>query len=234
MPPTSPGGDAPQTRPSRDTPQTGPDRDAPQTRPSRHTGQTGPSGGAPQPGARPLRADALRNRQRLLDTAVRAFSRQGPEVTLESIAREAGVGIGTLYRHFPTREALVEAAYRNELAKLCDAADELLTRLPPAEATRAWMDRFVDYLATKQGMADALRLVIAAGTNPYAQSRDLLVAALTRLLAAGVAAGTIRPDVDPGDVLAGLGGMSLAAQGPEQRDLAGRLLDLLMAGLRRP
>ncbi|MBM7080104.1 TetR/AcrR family transcriptional regulator [Micromonospora sp. MMS20-R1-14] len=225
VPPTSPGGDAPQTRPSRDTPQ---------TRPSHHTGQTGPSGGAPQPGARPLRADALRNRQRLLDTAVRAFSRQGPEVTLESIAREAGVGIGTLYRHFPTREALVEAAYRNELAKLCDAADELLTRLPPAEATRAWMDRFVDYLATKQGMADALRLVIAAGTNPYAQSRDLLVAALTRLLAAGVAAGTIRPDVDPGDVLAGLGGMSLAAQGPEQRDLAGRLLDLLMAGLRRP
>ncbi|MFE7875113.1 TetR/AcrR family transcriptional regulator, partial [Micromonospora humida] len=104
MPPTSPGGDAPQTGPSRDTPQTGPDRDAPQTRPSRHAGQTGPSGGAPQPGARPLRADALRNRQRLLDTAVRAFSRQGPEVTLESIAREAGVGIGTLYRHFPTRE----------------------------------------------------------------------------------------------------------------------------------
>ncbi|WP_328344200.1 TetR/AcrR family transcriptional regulator [Micromonospora sp. NBC_00421] len=187
----------------------------------------------PQTGPRPLRADALRNRQRLLDTAVRAFSRQGPAVTLDAIAREAGVGIGTLYRHFPTREALVEAAYRSELAKLCAAADELLARLPATEATRAWMDHFVDYLATKRGMADALRLVVAAGTNPYAQSRDLLMAALTRLLAAGVAAGTIRPDVDPGDVLAGLSGMSLAAQGPEQRDLAGRLLDLLMAGLRR-
>ncbi|MEH0845776.1 helix-turn-helix domain-containing protein [Micromonospora sp. CPCC 205711] len=186
----------------------------------------------PASGPRPLRADAARNRERLLDAAVRAFSRQGPEVTLDAVARDAGVGIGTLYRHFPTREALVEAAYRNELAKLCDAAVDLLDRLPPAEATRVWMDRFVDYLATKRGMADALRLVIAAGANPYAQSRDLLVAALTRLLSAGAAAGTLRADVDPGDVLAGLSGVSLAAGGPEQRDLAGRLLDLLMDGLR--
>lgn len=214
-------------------PQNRPSGDGPQNRPGDGP-QKGPAGDGPQRGTRPMRADALRNRQRLLDTAVQAFSRQGPEVTLDAIARDAGVGIGTLYRHFPTREALVEAAYRSELTKLCDAAGELLARLPAAEATRAWMDHFIDYLATKRGMADALRLVIAAGTNPYAQSRDLLVAALTRLLAAGVADGTIRPDVDPGDVLAGLSGMSLAAQGPEQRDLAGRLLDLLMAGLRRP
>ncbi|KXK58716.1 transcriptional regulator [Micromonospora rosaria] len=184
------------------------------------------------PGPRPLRADAARNRQRLLEAAVRAFSRPGAEVTLEAVARDAGVGIGTLYRHFPTREALVEAAYRSELARLCDAAGELLAQLPPDRAVRAWMDRFVDYLATKRDMADALRLVIAAGANPFAQSRDLLVAALTRLLTAGAAAGTVRADVDPADVLAGLGGVSLAAAGPAQRDLAGRLLDLLMDGLR--
>ncbi|MGN9775525.1 TetR/AcrR family transcriptional regulator [Micromonospora sp. H33] len=186
----------------------------------------------PDPAPRPLRADAQRNRERLLDAAVRAFSQAGADVTLDAIAKDAGVGIGTLYRHFPTREALVEAAYRNELAKLCDAAEELLERLPPADATRAWMDRFIDYLSTKRGMADALRLVIAAGTNPYAQSRDRLVAALTRLLSAGAAAGTVRADVDPADVLAGLSGVSLAAGGPEQRDQARRLLDLLMDGLR--
>ncbi|MEV4713348.1 TetR family transcriptional regulator [Micromonospora sp. NPDC049374] len=186
----------------------------------------------PEQPSRPLRADALRNRQRLLEAAVRAFSRSGAEVTLEQIARDAGVGIGTLYRHFPTREALVEAAYRNELERLCDSAAELLERLPPEVATRAWMDHFIDYLATKREMADALRLVIAAGTNPFAQSRDRLIAAVDRLLTAGAAAGTVRSDVDPGDVLAGLSGVSLAAGGREQRDQAQRLLDLLMDGLR--
>ncbi|MEG3637562.1 TetR/AcrR family transcriptional regulator [Micromonospora palythoicola] len=186
----------------------------------------------PEQPSRPLRADALRNRRRLLEAAVRAFSRSGAEVTLEQIARDAGVGIGTLYRHFPTREALVEAAYRNELERLCDSAAELLDQLTPEAAIRAWMDRFIDYLATKREMADALRLVIAAGTNPFAQSRDRLLAALDRLLAAGAAAGTVRSDVDPGDVLAGLSGVSLAAGGREQRDQARRLLDLLMDGLR--
>ncbi|ASW56149.1 TetR/AcrR family transcriptional regulator [Plantactinospora sp. KBS50] len=181
---------------------------------------------------RPLRADALRNRRRLLDTAVRAFSRDGAEVTLESIARDAGVGIGTLYRHFPSREALIEAAYRNELAKLCDAVPELLATLPAQAAVRAWMDRFVDYLAAKQGMADALRLAIASGANPFARSRDLLHAALGELLAAGVAAGTVRSDVAPADVLAGLSGVCLVAGEPGQRGQAGRLLDLLMDGLR--
>ncbi|MEV2240187.1 TetR family transcriptional regulator [Micromonospora sp. NPDC049891] len=186
----------------------------------------------PEQASRPLRADALRNRQRLLEAAVRAFSQAGAEVTLEQIARDAGVGIGTLYRHFPTREALVEAAYRNELERLCDSAAELLERLPPEAATRAWMDHFIDYLATKREMADALRLVIAAGTNPFAQSRDRLLAAVARLLTAGVAAGTIRSDVDPGDVLVGLNGVSLATGAREQRDQAQRLLDLLMDGLR--
>jgi AcrR family transcriptional regulator len=183
-------------------------------------------------GSRPLRADAQRNRDRLLDVAVRAFSQDGPDVTLDAIAKDAGVGIGTLYRHFPTREALIEAAYRNELARLCDAAADLLQDMPPDEATRAWMDRYIDYMTTKRGMADALRAVIASGGSPYAQSRDRLTTAITSLLQAGAAAGTLRADVQPGDVLASLSGVSLAAGEPAQRDQARRLLDLLMDGLR--
>jgi AcrR family transcriptional regulator len=184
------------------------------------------------PATRPLRADARRNRDRLLEVAVRAFSQDGSDVTLEAIAREAGVGIGTLYRHFPTREALVEAAYRSELARLCDAAADLLATMPPDRAIRTWLDRFVDYMTTKRGMAGALRAVIASGGNPYAHSRERLIAAITMLLRAGAAAGTVRPDVAPGDLLASLSGVSLAAGEPAQREQAGRILDLLMDGLR--
>jgi len=183
-------------------------------------------------GARPLRADAQRNRDRLLEAAVRAFSQDRPDVTLDAIAKDAGVGIGTLYRHFPTREALVEAAYRSELDRLCDAAADLLRDLPPDQALRAWMDRFVDYMTTKRGMADALRAVIASGGNPYAHSRDRLISAITTLLSRAAAAGTVRSDVEPADVLTSLSGVSLAAGEPAQREQARRVLDLLMDGLR--
>lgn len=181
---------------------------------------------------RPLRADARRNRDALLAAAVHAFAAEGPDVTLESVAAAAGVGIGTLYRHFPTREALVEAAYRNELARLCDSAAELLRALPPDRAVRAWMDRFVDYAVTKRGMADALRALIAAGGNPFAQTRDRLLGALRSLLDAAVAAGTVRADVVPADLLATLGGVSMAAGDAAGRDQASRVLDLVMDGLR--
>ena len=184
------------------------------------------------PAPRPLRADAQRNRDRLLAAAVEAFSQDGPDVTLEAVAKQAGVGIGTLYRHFPTRESLVEASYRNELGRLCDAAPELLRELPPDRAVRVWMDRFIDYMTTKRGMADALRMVIASGGDPFAESRDRMLASVGALLGAAAEAGTVRPDVAPGDVLAGLGGVALAAGDPSQRELAGRLLDLLMDGLR--
>ncbi|HYZ57727.1 MAG TPA: helix-turn-helix domain-containing protein [Streptosporangiaceae bacterium] len=182
--------------------------------------------------ARPLRADAQRNRDRLLEVAVRAFSHDGPDVTLDAIAKEAGVGIGTLYRHFPTREALIDAAYRNELARLCDSAGDLLHDMPPDQALRAWMDRFADYMTTKRGMGDALRALIASGGDPFSESRDQLTAAVTTLLRAGAAAGTLRSDVEPDDVLVSLSGVSLATAGPERRNQAGRLLDLLMDGLR--
>jgi AcrR family transcriptional regulator len=181
---------------------------------------------------RPVRADARRNRDRLLDAAVGAFTSNEADVTLDAIAKTAGVGIGTLYRHFPTRDALVEAAYRQELAHLCDAVPGLLRSLPPDKATRAWMDRFIDYMTTKRYMAGALQAVIASGGNPYAESRGRLIAAITTLLDAGISAGTLRSDVDPNDVLVALSGVSLAAGAPDQREQAGRLLDLLVDGLR--
>jgi AcrR family transcriptional regulator len=181
---------------------------------------------------RPLRADAQRNRDRLLAAAVRAFSGGAADATLEGIAKQAGVGIGTLYRHFPTREALIEAAYRNELAAVCDAVPELLHEHPPVAALREWMNRFVDYMTTKIGMAEALRAVIAGGANPYAQSRERLAGAIAALLGAGAADGLLRADVSADDVLIGLSGIAMAAGGPDQRGQAGRLLDLMVDGLR--
>jgi AcrR family transcriptional regulator len=181
---------------------------------------------------RPMRADAQRNREQLLAAAVAAFSREGPEVTLESVARDAGVGIGTLYRHFPSREALVDAAYRSELARLCDSVPALLDAMPADKAMRTWMDQFIEYMTTKRGMADALRKVIASGGNPFAESRTRLLAAFGALMTAGAADGTIRPDLEPADLLASMSGVSLAVGDPAQREQAGRLLDLLMDGLR--
>jgi AcrR family transcriptional regulator len=182
--------------------------------------------------ARAPRADAERNRLLLLDAAQRAFTGEGEQVALERIAKQAGVGIGTLYRHFPTRAALVEAVYRNELARLQDRADELLGELPPAQAMRVWMDRFAYYVATKRGMADTLRTLIAEGTITRTQTRAGLTAAIARMLEAGAAAGTLRDDVAPEDVLSSIVGVFLTTGAPEQRAQAGRMLDLLMDGLR--
>ena len=179
-----------------------------------------------------MRADAQRNRERLLGVAFRAFAAGDGAVTLEAVAREAGVGIGTLYRHFPTREALVEAVYRNELARLRGSADELLGSRDPDVALRAWMDRFADYVAAKRGMAETLRAVVALGAIPSSETRDGLTATIQSLLDAGAAAGTVRGDVDARDVFASLTGVFLASGAPDQRERAGRMLDLLMDGLR--
>jgi AcrR family transcriptional regulator len=186
----------------------------------------------PASGFRPRRADARRNRERLLETAVRAFAEGDTDVTLESIARDAGVGIGTLYRHFPTRDALVEAAYRSELAKLCEAAPDLLRSAPPEVALRRWLDRFVRHLEAKRGMAGALRAVVASGGQPFSETRAGLLGAIDTLLSAGARAGTLRSDVAPMDVLVSVSGILLVAGAPDQREQADRLLDLLVDGLR--
>jgi AcrR family transcriptional regulator len=180
---------------------------------------------------RPLRADAQRNREKILAAAVRMFAEQGLDATFDRIAKEAGVGSGTLYRNFPNREVLIEAAYRGELAKLCDAASDLLASLSPRRAMRAWMARFMDYATAKIGLAEALRALIDSGVNPYDRTRQLMREAVSSLLAAGVAEGSIRGDVDVADVIAGLTGIALASGTPEQRDQAERLLDLFMDGL---
>lgn len=174
-----------------------------------------------------LRADARQNQERLLTVAAEALARDGADASLKAIAQEAGVGIGTLYRRFPTREALVEAVYRAEVARLCDAAPELLTQEPPLDALREWMGRFVDFMAAKHAMADALKAVLASEDDRM-RTRFLLRDALAVLLDAGAAESVVRPGLDPYDVLMALGGVTLIAEGPEA---ARRLLALLVEGL---
>ncbi|WP_405445120.1 TetR/AcrR family transcriptional regulator [Streptomyces erythrochromogenes] len=181
---------------------------------------------------RPLRADARRNREKILTTAARLFSEQGLDAQMERIAKEAGVGSATLYRNFPTREALVEAVYRNELAHLCAAAPALLAgRNSPTEALRAWTRLFLDYVTAKYGMIDALRAIAATGGNPYGQSREMIRAAITTLMDACAAAGEIRTDIGPADIAAALEGIALTSAGAEHRRQAERLLDLTLDGL---
>ena len=175
------------------------------------------------------RADARRNREKLLTAAVELFATAGTEVSLDAVAKRAGLGIGTLYRHFPTRDALVEAAYRNEVAQLCEAAGELLAEHPPDVALAEWMDRFVAYSTTKKGMKGALQAAVAgSGSDLFAATRAQIVDAIAALLAAGVAAGTLRSDVDAEDVMRAMG----AVWQVDEEDQARRLLRLLMDGLR--
>jgi AcrR family transcriptional regulator len=181
---------------------------------------------------RPLRADARRNRESLLSAAAELFADSGTDASLEAIAKKAGVGIGTLYRHFPTRESLVEAAYRNEVDQLSAAAEELLRSHPPDEALAEWMERFVSYSATKRGMAEALQSVVASNSHLFAESKAQIVKAITTLLDAAAAAGAIRKDADPEDVLRAMGGIWLVPLEPGWQDRARRLLQLLMDGLR--
>jgi AcrR family transcriptional regulator len=179
---------------------------------------------------KPLRADARRNRERLLDAALALFVECGPDVALEAVAKRAGVGIGTLYRHFPTREALVEAAYRSEVAHLCEAAEELLRDRAPDAALAAFMDRFVDYAATKRGMKPMLMAVAESGSDVFADTREQIVGAVARLVDAGVAAGAIRSDVDAEDVLRAMGIVWSLPAGQEEQ--ARRVLGIVMDGLR--
>src|SRR5262245_39397024 len=125
-----------------------------------------------------MRADATRNREKLLDAAIELFAQQGTGASLEAVAARAGVGIGTLYRHFPTRDALVEAAYRSEVDHLCEAATELLAEHPADVALELWMERFLSYTATKRGMRDALMPIVASRTpDLWSQTRQQIIEA---------------------------------------------------------
>jgi AcrR family transcriptional regulator len=179
--------------------------------------------------AEPVRSDARRNREKLLEVATAAFSAaQGQPVSLESIARGAGVGIGTLYRHFPSREALVEAVFRAELAEVAAAAQQLLKHHPPGIALRRWMDRYASFVAAKRGMAESLHAIFDSGAMEPTQTRDSIVGAVEMLLGAGASDGTLRADVQADDVVSSLLGIFLASGSPEQ---TGRMLDLLAAGI---
>jgi AcrR family transcriptional regulator len=178
------------------------------------------------------RADARRNREKLLAAARAAFTAADDPVALEAIARDAGVGIGTLYRHFPTREALVEAVYAAELDDVTTSAPALLAQFPPEIALRAWMDRYAAFVATKRGMIDTLRAGWASGSLATPTTRERVTSAIATILAAGVRAGSLRGDVDPLDVTMMLLGACLATAANDTPEQIGRLLDLLVDALR--
>jgi AcrR family transcriptional regulator len=182
-------------------------------------------------GTRALRSDAQLNQDRVLEAAASAFGEPGADTSMKAIAKAAGVGIGTLYRRFPTREQLIDATYRNETVKLAESADSLLASHSPTDALRTWMDGFVEYILTKHGMAEALPTILATTDGLRTHSRDLLRDAIARLIEAGDEEATLRADVDPNDVLMALGGITLIADNEHQSELASRLCDLLMDAL---
>ena len=182
--------------------------------------------------ARKTRADAARNRARLLATAKAAFAAKGPNTSLDEIARTAGVGAGTLYRHFPTRDALVEAVYLNETQQLADAAGELALSHAPVEALREWMRLFVDLIVTKRVMAEALGSLAGGTSALYATTTALVTAALDLLVDRAVASGEIRLQLSPLDLLRALSGVANADAGATTGESAKQLVDLLIAGLR--
>jgi AcrR family transcriptional regulator len=186
----------------------------------------------PQP--RALRSDAARNREQLLKVATRVFASAGAETSMRAIAREAGVGIGTLYRHFPTRESLVEAVYRDQVGRLTNGARELLAELAPAVAMRRWMDLFGEWIATKNGMLDTLLAVIESGAVGHAGTRDEILNAISAILDAGRVTGDLRSDVTPEEIAASLIGIFTVAHQPGHTVTADRLLDILLDGLRPP
>ncbi|MFF7610013.1 TetR family transcriptional regulator [Streptomyces parvulus] len=188
---------------------------------------------APEPTGRPVRADARANEDRLLTAAALAFARDGAAATLKQIAKDAGVGIGTLYRRFPTREQLVDATYRYETARLAARAADLIGGLPADRALRTWMSEVLDYLAAKHGMADTLKTLLREDERLGSLTRERLTGAVEDFRLAGTAQKVIREDVPAADILTALAGVTLAAGEPHQRARAERLLDLLMDGLTR-
>jgi len=178
------------------------------------------------------RADSLRNRELLMEAAKAGFGDVGPDVSLEDIARRAGVGIGTLYRHFPSRDAIVEAVYRREVQQLADAATRLAETMAPGDALHAWMLLFVDYIATKKLIAPALGSIAGGASELYASSGARILDSITFLVERAGARGDIREDVQATDVLRALFGLTYGNADAGWEVSARRLVDVVMDGLR--
>ena len=186
-----------------------------------------------QPPARKPRTDALRNRERILEVAKAAFTRHGADASLDDIAKQASVGAGTLYRHFPTRDALIEAVYRSEVEKLAAAAHDFAVAKAPIEALRAWLLLFVDYIAAKHIIAPALNSVAGGPSRLYEGSRSLVQGAIDELVNGAKKSGEVRRDVDASDLLRAVIGVSYVGSGGDWQQSARRLVDILIAGSRR-
>jgi AcrR family transcriptional regulator len=182
--------------------------------------------------ARKPRADALRNRERILEVAKGVFTRQGANASLEEIAKQAGVGAGTLYRHFPTRDELIEGVYRNEVEKLAAAAARFAEAMPPIEALRAWMLLLVDYIAAKHIIAPALNTIAGGPSRLHQGSRTTIQGAIDELARRAKECGDLRGDLDANDLLRALIGVSHVGSGADWQQSARRLVDILIAGSR--
>jgi AcrR family transcriptional regulator len=176
------------------------------------------------------RADAARNRERILEVAKQAFTRSGADTSLDDIAKEAGVGPGTLYRHFPTREELLKAVYRTEVEKLAAAEQKFAETMPPIEALRAWLLLFVDAVATKQIIAPALNALVGDHKKVFEASYAQIHEAIRALVKRAVQSGDIRRDLDSMDLLRALVGVSNVASSPNWQQSARRLVDILVSG----
>jgi len=185
-----------------------------------------------QPAQRKPRTDALRNRRRILEGAKEAFTRHGASTSLDDIAKQAGVGAGTLYRHFPTRDALIEAVYRSEVEKLATAAHEFAAAMSPVEALRAWLLLFVDYVTAKHIIAPALNSVAGGPTKLYEGSRSLVQGAIEELVKRAKKSGDVRRDIDASDLLRAVIGVSYVSSGSDWQQSAKRLVEILIAGSR--
>ena len=161
-----------------------------------------------------------------------AFTRRGANASLDDIANEAGVGAGTLYRHFPSRDALIEAVYRTEVGKLAAAQQKFAETMPPIEALRAWMLLFVDYIAAKHIITPALNTIVGGAAKLYEGSRAQIQGAIDALVKRAIKSGDIRDDLDPFDLLRALIGVSNVASTPDWQQSARRLIDILISGSR--
>ena len=184
------------------------------------------------PPARKPRADAERNRERILEVAKDVFTRDGAAASLDDIARRSGIGNATLYRHFPTRDDLIEAVYRSEVEKLAAAEQRFATTMPPLEALRAWMLLFIDHVAARRLIIPAMDTVAGGSMRLLEGSRSLIYTAFVASVKRAIASGDLRSDTDPNDFVRALVGIFYTTASPGWEASARRLVDILIAGSR--